>query len=157
MSLSKDRAEDLRKQTIALILELRAAYLKAGGNTLDHWDQLLTRCRRAASQSVGVESWFSLISRGMRLGAPGSSLSSELQSLIALVAADANDWLRMLEDETPALMARCRHLAEQRRASRDAMESGDASTNDPDELREAADAAASEKPNTTKTKRKARP
>lgn len=145
--LDPKRREDLRNQTIGLILEVRTAYLKTPGcNQLDHWNQLLTRCRRAATQALSVEEWFSILSRGLRLPAASSSLSFELQTLTALVDADTADWLRMLEDETPALMARCRNRADAARAVREQGKEEDSNPNDTDEMREAADAAASEKP-----------
>lgn len=143
--LTPQRREDLRNATISLLLEVRRTYLAEGNKALDHWEQLRTRTRTACKSSMTVEEWFSTLSRGLRLPAPGSVLSSELEKLRVLVGErDVLDWLRLLEDETAALIARTRALAD---AKKEARQEGQDTT----EAREAADARAAE---TTKKRRK---
>lgn len=139
------RREDLRNATISLLLEVRRAYLATGASALDHWQQIQSRTRRAAKSSTTVEEWFSTLSRGLRLPSAGSSLSSELESLRSIVGDDAAEWLRMLEDETAALLARTRALADAQRAAKE-------ETKDIDEAREAAEPTA-EKKTTTRRKK----
>lgn len=137
--LNDKRREDLRNATISLLLEVRKTYLAQGNSALDHWQQIQTRVRVACKSAATVEGWFSRLSRDLRLPAASSSLSSELEKLRAAVDKDALDWLRLLEDETAALIGRTRAVADAQRAARE--EGIDA-----DELREAADARAAETP-----------
>ena len=50
---------------------------------------------------------------GLRIGAPTQRLSEATDKLRLAVGADASEWLRMLEDEAPALIARCRAKREE--------------------------------------------
>lgn len=111
--LSKERREELRGVTIDLVLEARKRFLATGVSLLTHWDQIQTRLVRATRYAVGFDEWVGKFFTGLRIGAPTQRLSEATDKLRLAVGADASEWLRMLEDEAPALIARCRAKREE--------------------------------------------
>jgi hypothetical protein len=103
---------------VALLMELRRAYLAAGGSPLKHWDQITDRLRAAARTSATVPEWTTALMRSLQLGAPSRSLSSAIDALaVAVTEVGAAAWLDLLEREHGYVMARARLEAERRRES----------------------------------------
>ena len=116
--LTDSQKEALRGKTCAVLLEIRSAYLRGGGNPLKHWDQMRDRLRVAVRQSSTVEQLITSYSRNLHLAAPSSSLSSATLSLVAEVEAMNCDaqFLQLIEDEEVFLFATIRADADDRRA-----------------------------------------
>lgn len=117
---SDETKEEWRAQTVAVLLDLRAAYLANGASALKHWDQMLDRMRAAARTSASVEEWHTSMMRSLQLGAPSSGASSMLTTLVALVGPYRSEWLDLIEREHGLLLAMARLEAERRRDVREA-------------------------------------
>jgi len=116
--LDETTKESLRLLTVAVLMDLRAAYLAAGASPLKHWDQLLDRMRAATRTTASVEEWHTAISRSLQLGSPSNAASSSLDALVRAVGARRGDWLDLVEREHGYLMAACRLEADRRRDAR---------------------------------------
>lgn len=114
--------ESLRTLTVAVLLDLRAAYLAAGASPLKHWDQLLDRMRAATRTTSSVEEWHTAVSRSLQLAAPVSSACSTLDLLVRGVGDRRSDWLDLVEREHGYLLAAARLEAERRRDAREMMQ-----------------------------------
>lgn len=114
--LQAEQREHLVRLTVDLLLQIRRAYLAAGGSPLRHWDQMTDRMRAAARTTATVPEWSTAIMRSLQLGAPSSSLSSAIEKLtIATIEIGASSFLDLIEREHGYVMARARLAADQRR------------------------------------------
>ena len=112
MPLQKEQIEHLKMLTVNLLLSLRKEYLITGANPLKHWEQLQSRAKLAAKLSTTVDEWYSNISRRLSLASPSNSLSSDLAQLREYAESVESEWVSLVEDQIPALIARCRVIAE---------------------------------------------
>lgn len=118
--LDETTKEALRTLTVAVLMDLRSAYLANGASPLKHWDQLLDRMRAATRTTASVEEWHTAVSRGLQLGCPSNGASSSLDLLVRAVGTRRGDWLDLVEREHGYLLAACRLEADRRREARDA-------------------------------------
>ena len=107
-------SEELRTQTVRVVLGLRRLYLASGANPLKHWDQITSRVRSAARRTSTVSAWSTAMFKGLALNGPDSSTSSDLVELERM-ARDVGErtWIRQLESEYSLIMAEAQ-LAAQR-------------------------------------------
>lgn len=119
---NKDALEKVRELTVNLLLEVKGAALRAGANPLKHIDQIQTRVMVAARTSASVEEWYTTLARKLQLGAPSSSASSVLESLVVEVrdTIGSAGFLDMVEREHGYLIALMRLAHERVREARDA-------------------------------------
>lgn len=119
MRLDNSKREALLSKTVNVMLELRSAYLAAGGSPLKHWSQLHDRLRMAARTSSGVPEWITKMTRSLQIGVPSSSLSSAVDALCHEVECIPQPaWLDLIEREHAYVMALTRLEAEDRKAQR---------------------------------------
>lgn len=118
--MNNERRETLASATVAVLLEMRQAYLAGGGNALKHWAQIQDRLRAACRTSETVEQWLTTMQRGLQLPAASSSLSSAAVALAKSVGTDAAAWLDMVESEHGYIIALARLESEERKKRRDA-------------------------------------
>lgn len=112
--LEPEERERLVELTVAVVLDLRAQYLRSGvANPLRHWDQIQSRMRAAARQSASPSEWATALLRRLQVGAPSSRLSASLRRLCDGVS-DSRSWLDLIEREHGYILARARLGAEQR-------------------------------------------
>ncbi len=116
----REWGEVARDLTRDVVLEMRAQYLAGGANALTHWDQITSRVKAAAMSTSTAAEWSSEVMRTLRLGAPSSSLSSALATLVAEVDGRGRSqrWIEQVERELGLLMAETRLEAEGRRERR---------------------------------------
>lgn len=122
--LTREQAESLRTKTVELLLELRRAYLAAGGSPLKHWDQIQNRMLSAARRSASPDEWATKMQRGLQLptlGKAGCQALVDLGAAVRELEAE-REWLEMIEREYGLLMAMARLAADRRREQRDAAE-----------------------------------
>lgn len=122
MAISEDVRAKWEHLTVALLLELRRAYLAAGASALKHWDQLQSRMLAAARTTDSVPEWLAAMCRSLQLGAPSSSTCSAASALQRAVVdgPGAAAWLDMVEREYSYLLAKARLEAERRREAKGA-------------------------------------
>lgn len=119
MRIDDSKADAIRSATVAVILELRAAYLANGANALKHWQQLQDRVRMAARTSASVPDWITTMVRSLQLPGPTSSLSSAILALSEEVACIPDpEFLDLVESEYAYLFALARAEADDRRELR---------------------------------------
>lgn len=118
--LTEPQKEALRQKLVAVLLEVRGAYLRGGASPLKHWDQIRDRLRAAVRQSGTVEQMLTSLCRHLHLQAPSSSLSSKILALVAEVEALQCDaaYLQLVEEEEVYLLAEMRAQADDRREQR---------------------------------------
>jgi hypothetical protein len=118
--LSEPQKEALRQKLLAVLLEVRSAYLRNGASPLKHWDQIRDRMRVAVRQSGTVEQMLTVLCRSLHLPAPSSSLSSKILALVAEVEAMKCDaqFLQLVEEDEVYLLAEMRAQADDRREQR---------------------------------------
>jgi hypothetical protein len=116
----REWGEVVRDLTRDVILEMRAQYLANGANAMKHWEQIEARVKAAAMSTSTVGEWASELMRTLRLGAPSSSLSSALLTLVAEVDGRgmSQRWAEQVERELGLLMAEVRVEADARRERR---------------------------------------
>lgn len=116
--LDDAQLERLRTMTVELVLEIRAAYLRAGGSPLKHWDQLQSRMRSATARAANPDEWETMMGRGLQLGAPSKGRCRALLDLGSTVRelGAQREWLRMMDREAGLILAMTRAASEQRRA-----------------------------------------
>jgi hypothetical protein len=108
--------EELRTQTVEVVLELRRIYLRSGANALKHWEQITTRLRSATRRTSTVSAWATAMMKGLALGGPDRSLSSDIVRLERLARrVGERTWIRQLEDEHTLIIAEAQLEAERRR------------------------------------------
>lgn len=119
--MDEKQKERLRSLIVEFLLEVRAAYLRAGGSPLKHWDQMQNRMRSAARRTSSPAEWATQLLRGLQLPAPSSLASQALLDLDGYVreAGVGRAWLALIELEYGLLMALTRKCAEQRREARE--------------------------------------
>jgi hypothetical protein len=109
----------MRGATVDLILSLRAQYLANGASPLKHWDQISERIQASIRQTSTVDQWCSLMMRQLQLQSPSLNSASSIAALRSTVGVHVLAWQRMVANETGALMADARLLAEQRKLGRE--------------------------------------
>lgn len=126
-SLSREQRDDLQNRVVSLLLELRKQYLSAGGSALKNWEHLEHALFIAGRTAASPEEWFSRM-HDLLMGkaggsAPGSSASSEYAALLDYVGSLGRlgeiEFLRLVYDARPALLARARALADAVREARE--------------------------------------
>jgi hypothetical protein len=127
----REWGEVVRDMTRDVILEMRAQYLANGANAMKHWEQIEARVKAAAMSTSTVGEWSSEVMRTLRLGAPSSSLSSALLTLVAEVDGRgmSQRWVEQVERELGLLMAEVRVEADARRERRLAAMDGEVTDN----------------------------
>lgn len=120
--LTPEQKGNLRDLTVAVLLDLRAAYLMAGASPLKHWDQLQDRLRSAARQSATSSEWATAMMRSLGLSSPSVSLASSIDRLYEATDGHgiATLWLDMLEADFGLLMSMARLESEERKERRNA-------------------------------------
>jgi hypothetical protein len=116
--MDQARRQELREATVVWILAARGEYLEAGASRLKHWDQIQSRLRAGARMASDAQTWATKVARGLLLGAPRKARAEATVALVETVGADADVWLRLVEEEHGYLMAMARLRADVRRASR---------------------------------------
>lgn len=121
--LTEEEREQLRTQTVEVLLEVRRHYLMEHGSSvaMKHWDHLLNETRIGAKTCGSPEEWVTQIGRRLRLPA---LLSSGCQALVDLTCMIRErdcrrEWFDMLEREDGLLLAVARVTAEKRKESGD--------------------------------------
>lgn len=124
MAFSDEQRKKIETLTTEFLLEVRAAYLRAGASPLKHYDQIQARIRAAERSTATVEQWTTKVLSGLQLGPLSSSGSQALRDLCDAVRdlGGHGDFLALVRDEWGLLMATLRKLAEERRASREEMD-----------------------------------
>ena len=117
--MDDQRLEAMRGATVDLILSLRAQYLANGASPLKHWDQISERIQASIRQTSTVDQWCSLMMRQLQLQSPSLNSASSIAALRSTVGVHVLAWQRMVANETGALMADARLLAEQRKLGRE--------------------------------------
>lgn len=110
--------ERWRELLVTVLLEVRAAYLDAGGKVLTHWDQIQDRLRGAARTSESVEQWYTALARSLQLSTLTRAGSSSVVELVEAVGMDRDAFLRMIEEEHGYLIALARVTLERRKGER---------------------------------------
>jgi hypothetical protein len=121
MALTAENRERLIAATVAVIDQVRSAYLGTpGANVLRHWDQIQDRVRMAARTSRSAAEWTTALTRSLKLPAPDNYLSRSTQALVSLVTGLSADreWLDLVEREYAYMMALARLRAENRAEAR---------------------------------------
>lgn len=118
--LTREQKGQLCDVTVAVLLEMRAAYLASGGSPLKHWDQIQDRLRSAARQTSTSSEWATALMRSLGLSSPSVSLASSVDRLYEAVDGHglADQWLDMLERDFGLLMSIARLESEERKAKR---------------------------------------
>ena len=114
--------------TVNLVLAVRAQYLAGGANAIDHWDQLATRMRVATRTTVSPEQWVSTLLRRLKINTPSVDTSRAADALAEACARTTAEgrgsggvlWLNHVDAEFAFILARCRVIAEERKAAKDA-------------------------------------
>jgi hypothetical protein len=117
--MDEGRRDRILDRVVDLLVEIRAEYLRSGANALKHWQQIHDRALLATRTSTRLSEWTTSLAKGLQLGAPSSSRSSATIALCIEVDADDAEVLDFIEDELGFVMARCRLVAEQRKAERE--------------------------------------
>lgn len=114
-------SETLLALTVDVMLDLRAAFLKSGANSLTHWTQLETRMRSAERRAQDPEEWFTLMLKGLQI--EGASLNSCRSSVELAKFVDSREknqaWHELIERRWGMVMATARLTAEQRREAKE--------------------------------------
>jgi len=118
--MDEGRRDRVLDAVVELLLEVRSEYLRAGANTLKHWQQIHDRALLATRTSERISEWATTLASELQLGSPSSSRSSATIALCDEVDADDLEALDLIEDELGYVMARCRLEAERRKESREA-------------------------------------
>lgn len=105
---------------VALLLEVRKQYLAAGANPLRHWDQILSAWKVASRINGTIPGFFAQLCKGLRLGAPSSSVSLASETLRTAASGCAERLaVTELNRMAAAILARARVVSEARRDARD--------------------------------------